>query len=392
MNDSKSHPNYVAGYLRDVPRSGIRDFFEIVSTRKDVISLGIGEPDFVTPWHIRESSVYALDHGATAYTANLGLLELRKAISRYVERGYQAQYDPHTEIIVTVGVSEALDLAVRAITEPGDEILYHEPCYVSYGPIITFAHGVPVPIETRQEDGFRLTREALEAKVTPKTKALLLNFPTNPTGAVLTQTDVEEIAAFAIEHDLVVITDEIYAELTYEGERASIAAVPGMKSRTIFLNGFSKAWAMTGFRIGFSCAPPELTEAMMKIHQYTMLCAPILAQEAAIEALEHGDKDVIEMRKAYKRRRNLMLKGFESAGIPCLKPRGAFYTFPDISDFGLSAHDFSMKLLEEENVAVVPGTAFGACGEGFVRCAYATATEEIQEAIVRIARFVKRLG
>ncbi|MBT3194735.1 MAG: aminotransferase class I/II-fold pyridoxal phosphate-dependent enzyme, partial [Verrucomicrobia bacterium] len=320
MNDSKSHPNYVAGYLRDVPRSGIRDFFEIVSTRKDVISLGIGEPDFVTPWHIRESSVYALDHGATAYTANLGLLELRKAISRYVERGYQAQYDPHTEIIVTVGVSEALDLAVRAITEPGDEILYHEPCYVSYGPIITFAHGVPVPIETRQEDGFRLTREALEAKVTPKTKALLLNFPTNPTGAVLTQTDVEEIAAFAIEHDLVVITDEIYAELTYEGERASIAAVPGMKSRTIFLNGFSKAWAMTGFRIGFSCAPPELTEAMMKIHQYTMLCAPILAQEAAIEALEHGDKDVIEMRKAYQRRRNLMLKGFESAGIPCLKP------------------------------------------------------------------------
>jgi aminotransferase len=391
MNDSKSHRSYVARYLDAVPRSGIRDFFEIVSTRKDVISLGIGEPDFVTPWHIRESSVYALDHGATAYTANLGLLELRRAISRYVEGGYQAQYDPLTEIMVTVGVSEALDLAIRAIVEPGDEVLYHEPCYVSYGPIITFAHGVPVPIETRREDAFRLTREALEAKVTPKTKALLLNFPTNPTGAVLTQSDVEQIAEFAIEHDIVVITDEIYAELTYEGERASIAAVPGMKSRTIFLNGFSKAWAMTGFRVGFSCAPPELTEAMMKIHQYTMLCAPILAQEAAIEALEHGDNDVIEMRKAYRRRRNLMLKGFEAAGIPCLKPKGAFYTFPYIGDFGLSAQEFSLRLLEEENVACVPGTAFGACGEGFVRCAYATATDEIQEALVRIARFVKRL-
>lgn len=392
MNDSKSHPSYVAHYLNDVPRSGIRDFFEIVSTRKDVISLGIGEPDFVTPWHIRESSVYALDHGATAYTANLGLLELRQAISRYVAKGYQAHYDPKTEIMVTVGVSEALDLAIRAIIEPGDEVLYHEPCYVSYGPIITFAHGVPVPVETQREDAFRLTREALEAKVTPKTKALLLNFPTNPTGAILTQSDVDEIAAFAIEHDLVVITDEIYAELTYEGERASIAAVPGMKPRTIFLNGFSKAWAMTGFRVGFSCAPQGLTEAMMKIHQYTMLCAPILAQEAAIEALEHGDNDVIEMRRTYKRRRNLMLKGFADAGIPCLKPKGAFYAFPYIGDFGLTAQDFSLRLLEEENVACVPGTAFGASGEGFVRCAYATATDEIQEALVRIARFVKRLA
>lgn len=390
MNDSKSRPSYVARYLNDVPRSGIRDFFEIVSTRKDVISLGIGEPDFVTPWHIRESTAFALDRGATSYTANLGLLELRQAIARYVEHGYQASYDPDTEIMVTVGVSEALDLAIRAIIEPGDEVLYHEPCYVSYGPIITFAHGVPVPIETRIEDEFRLTREALEAKVTPKTKALLLNFPTNPTGAVLTQSDIEQIAEFAIEHDLVVITDEIYAELTYEGDRTSIASLPGMKQRTIFLNGFSKAWAMTGFRVGFSCAPPELTDAMMKIHQYTMLCAPVLAQKAALEALEHGDADVIEMRKAYRRRRNLMLKGFENAGIPCLCPKGAFYTFPYIGGFGLSSQEFALRLLEEENVACVPGTAFGECGEGFIRCAYATATDKIEEALVRIGRFVKR--
>jgi aminotransferase len=392
MNDSKSHPSYVADYLKAVPRSGIRDFFEIVTTRKGVISLGIGEPDFVTPWHLRESSVYALNHGATSYTANLGLLELRQSISRYVQRRFQAQYDPTTEIMITVGVSEALDLAIRAIIEPGDEVLYHEPCYVSYGPIITFAHGIPVPIATHKENEFRLTREALEAKVTPKTKALLLNFPTNPTGAVLTQDDVEMIAEFAIKHDIVVITDEIYAELTYEGERPSIASIPGMKPRTIFLNGFSKAWAMTGFRIGFSCAPPELTEAMMKIQQYTMLCAPVLAQEAAIEALEHGDKDVEEMRRAYKQRRNLMLKGFENAGIHCLRPKGAFYTFPYIGEFGLSSHDFTMQLLEAENVACVPGSAFGSCGEGFMRCAYATGTEEIKEALLRIARFVKRFA
>jgi aminotransferase len=391
MSGSKSHPSYIARYLSDVPRSGIRDFFEIVSTRKDVISLGIGEPDFVTPWHIRESSVYALDHGATSYTSNLGLLELREAIARYVERRYHAQYTADSEILITVGVSEALDLAIRALVEPGDEVLYHEPCYVSYGPIVTFAHGVPVRVETRREDGFRLTREALEAKVTERSKVLLLNFPTNPTGAVLTQSDVEQIAEFAIEHDLIVITDEIYSELTYEEERVSIAAVPGMKPRTIFLNGFSKAWAMTGYRIGFSCAPPELTEAMMKIHQYTMLCAPILAQKAAIEALEHGDRDVEEMRRTYRRRRNLMVKGFEAAGIECPSPGGAFYAFPYIGNFGLSSHDFAIKLLEEEDVACVPGTAFGPCGEGSLRACYATATDEIKEAMTRIGRFVERL-
>ena len=391
MNDSKSPRNFVAPYLDKVPRSGIRDFFEIVSTRKDVISLGIGEPDFITPWHIRESSVFALNKGATSYTANLGLLELREAVARYVSRRYAVDYNPKNEIMITVGVSEALDLAIRALVSPGDEVLYHEPCYVSYGPVITFAHGVPVPVETRAEDGFRLTTEALEAKVTARTRVLMLNFPTNPTGAVLNQQDVEALAAFAIKHDLVVITDEIYSELTYEADRVSIAAVPGMQERTIFLNGFSKAWAMTGFRIGFSCAPPALTEAMMKIHQYTMLCAPILAQKAGIEALDNGDDAVQNMRTAYRQRRNLMLEGFQAAGLPCLHPQGAFYAFPRIAATGLSSKAFAMRFLEEENVACVPGSAFGACGEGYIRCAYATSQEKIMEAMIRLARFTKRL-
>lgn len=391
MNDSKSHRNRIAKHLGQVPRSGIRDFFEIVSTRKDVISLGIGEPDFVTPWHIRESSVYALDHGATSYTANLGLMELRQSIADYVDDRFGVGYDPATEIMITVGVSEALDVAVRALINPGDEVLYHEPCYVSYAPVVTFAHGVPVPIHTRYEDGFRLTRQALEEKVSDKTKLLMLNFPTNPTGAALTQEDVDAIAAFVIEHDLLVITDEIYSELTYEPERVSIASVPGMKERTVFLNGFSKAWAMTGFRVGFSCAPPDLTEAMMKIHQYTMLCAPILAQKAAIEALENGAEAVEQMRKAYQHRRNLMLKGFAEAGLPCLRPDGAFYAFPCIRDTGLTAKEFAVRFLEAENVACVPGTAFGPCGEGFIRCAYAASNDDIQEAMTRLKRFVASL-
>ena len=391
MNDSKSPPDFVAPHLHTIPRSGIRDFFEIVSTRKDVISLGIGEPDFLTPWHIRESSVYALNCGATSYTANLGLLELREAIATYVEQRFQAAYNPKTEIMITVGVSEALDLAIRALISPGDEVLYHEPCYVSYAPVIAFAHGKPVPVETHPDNGFRLTVEALEAKVTPRTRVLMLNFPTNPTGAVLNQQDVNEIAGFAIRHNLVVITDEIYAELTYEAERVSIAAVPGMRERTIFLNGFSKAWAMTGFRIGFSCAPPPLTEAMMKLHQYTMLCAPILAQKAAIEALAHGDEAVAHMRTTYQQRRNLMVSGLRAAGLQCHLPQGAFYAFPFVGHMGLSSHAFAMRFLEEENVACVPGNAFGACGEGFIRCAYATATAQIEEAMQRLQRFTRRL-
>lgn len=392
MKDSKSHRSYVAPYLQDIPRSGIRDFFEIVSARKDVISLSIGEPDFVTPWHIREASIFALDHGATSYTPNLGLLKLRQALSRYVEKSFGVSYDAETEILVTVGVSEALDLAVRALVEPGDEILYHEPCYVSYAPVITFARGKPVPVTTLRENDFRLTRELLEKKVTDKTKALILNFPTNPTGAILMREDVASIAEFAVGHDLVVISDEIYSELTYESERVSIASIPGMKQRTIFLNGFSKTWAMTGFRIGFSCAPAELTEAMMKIHQYTMMCAPILSQEAAVEALKNGDPDVAEMRNEYMKRRNFICSSLNEMGLPCHLPKGAFYAFPYIGDYGMDSREFSLRLLDEEKVACVPGTAFGPSGEGFIRCSYATDMEEIKEAMRRLQAFVKRLS
>jgi len=392
MTGHKSPHSRVASHLQAVPRSGIRDFFEIVSTRHDIISLSIGEPDFVTPWHIREASMYALERGATSYTANLGLIELRRAISRYVADKFGVTYDPETEILITVGVSEGLDLAMRAIIEPGDEVLYHEPCYVSYGPVVTFSHGKPVAVRTRRDDDFRLTRPMLEASVTDKTRALLLNFPTNPTGAVLTEEDVTGISELARERDLLVVSDEIYSELTYEAERLSIAAMPGMRERTIFLHGFSKAWAMTGYRLGYACAPAELIEAMMKIHQYTMLCAPILAQKAAIEALERGEADVAEMRDAYRARRNLICSNLNEMGIPCHMPQGAFYAFPYIGDYGLSSQEFSLRLLDEEDVACVPGTAFGPAGEGFLRCAYATDIELIKEAMERMARFVKRLG
>ena len=397
MSGSKSRPettrkpgDFIAKHLLDIPRSGIRDFFDIVSSRKDVISLGIGEPDFVTPWHVREQAVFALERGATTYTSNRGLIELRRAIAGYVGREFGVNYDPESEILITVGVSEALDLAIRALIEPGDEVLYHEPCFVSYAPEIRFAHGVPVAVSTRRENGFRLTRAMLEEKVTPRTKVLLLNFPTNPTGATLTRDDLRDIAAFAVAHDLIVITDEIYSELTYEGDRASIAAVPGMKERTIFLHGFSKGWAMTGFRLGYACSPPELSEAMMKIHQYIMMCAPIISQKAAIEALK-SRTDTDEMRASYEKRRNLLCAALNEMGIPCHTPKGAFYVFPYIGDYGLSSKDFALRLLDEENVACVPGSAFGACGEGFLRCCYATDIRDIKEATTRMARFVKTL-
>jgi aminotransferase len=388
--DEGSARSYVAPYLRDIPRSGIRDFFDIVSARKDVISLGIGEPDFATPWHIREAAIFALDHGATTYTSNRGLFSLRKAIAAYVSEAFGVAYDPEHEILITVGVSEALDLAIRALVQPGDEVIYHEPCYVSYGPVVRFAHATPVPVDTRMADGFRLTGAMVEAKVTPRTKALVLNFPTNPTGATLTRADLEGIAAVAKRHDLIVITDEIYSELTYEGERISIAALPGMKARTIFLHGFSKGWAMTGFRLGYACCPPELSEAMMKIHQYTMLCAPILSQAAAVEALRSA-RDTEDMRAAYAQRRNYLWDAFQDMGLPCFRPQGAFYMFPEIRGCGLPSRDFALRLLDEENVACVPGSAFGACGEGFLRCSYATDLDEIKEAAARIAAFVKRL-
>lgn len=391
MKSSRSRPSFVAHHLDDVPRSGIRDFFEIVSARHDVISLGVGEPDFTAPWHICEASMFALERGATSYTSNMGLIELREALAEYTRGAYGAEYDPESEILVTVGVSEALDLAVRAVTEPGDDILYHEPSFVSYAPVIIFAHGNARAVATRREEGFRLKRKDLEAALTDKSKAVILNYPTNPTGAVLPREDVEEIAAFATEHNLLVISDEIYSELTFEDEHFSIAALPGMKERTILLSGFSKAWAMTGFRIGYACAIPELTEAMMKIHQYTMMCAPVLAQKAAVEALREGAEDVAYMRSEYEKRRNFICAAFDEMGVPCDRPDGAFYAFPYIGEFGLTSRDFSLRLLDEENVACVPGTAFGPSGEGYLRCSFATRIDDIKVAMERMARFVKSL-
>jgi len=383
---------HIANHVRDIPRSGIRDFFEIVQSMHDVISLGIGEPDFDTPWHIREAAIYSLEKGRTGYTSNLGTPELRAAIASYVERLFHVSYNPASEIIVTVGVSEAIDLALRAILNPGDEVLYHEPCYVSYSPSIVLAHGVPVGVATLAEDNFRLTAEALEKKITPRTKALMLNFPTNPTGGTQTREELAKIAALCVKHDLIVLSDEIYSELTYDGaEHVSIASLPGMQERTVFLHGFSKAFAMTGFRIGYACAPAVLTEAMMKIHQYGILCAQTTAQDAALEALQNGAHDVEEMRREYEARRNYIVRSFNDMGLDCFKPLGAFYVFPNISSTGLTSREFSLGLLEKKQVAVVPGPAFGPSGEGFVRCSYATGLDQIKVAMKRIAEFCKEI-
>jgi aminotransferase len=381
----------IATHVRDIPRSGIRDFFEIVQSMKEVISLGIGEPDFVTPWHIREAAVYSLEKGKTGYTSNLGSPRLRRSIAAYVGKHFSVEYNPHDEIIVTVGVSEAIDLALRALLNPGDEVLYHEPCYVSYSPSIQLAGGIPVPVATRAEEEFTLRVADLEKAVTPQTRVLMLNFPTNPTGAVMPLEELKKIAAFAVKHDLVVLTDEIYSELTYdELPHHSIAALPGMKERTVFLHGFSKAFAMTGWRIGYACGPADIIEAMMKIHQYSILCAPVMGQEAAIEALDRGARSVERMREEYRLRRNHIVSSLNEVGIPCHLPKGAFYVFPDIRGTGLSSREFSLKLLEEQKVAVVPGTAFGPGGEGYVRCSYATAMDQIKIATGRIAEFVRR--
>ena len=390
MNASVSLRNRINTVVRDIPRSGIRDFFDIVTTMKDVISLGIGEPDFDTPWHVREATVHAIERGATHYSSNLGYIELRRALSKYVAKNFGAEYNPDNEVLVTVGVSEALDLALRALINPGEEVLYHEPCYVSYRATILFAGGTPLAVETKAENGFRLTRAMLEAKWTPKTKLLMLNFPNNPTGAIMSRADLEDIAKFAIEKDLIVITDEIYAELTYDTPHVSIVSLPGMKERTIFLHGFSKAWAMTGYRLGYAAGPAELIEAMMKVHQYTMLCAPSLAQKAAVEALGRG-ADVATMTDEYRRRRNYIASAFADMGLECHRPLGAFYAFPSVAKFGIKSKDFALKLLHEEKVAAVPGTAFGDCGEGFIRCAYATSLDNIKEAMVRLKRLTGKL-
>ncbi len=380
----------IATNVASIPRSGIRDFFELVQGRDDVISLGVGEPDFVTPWHIREAAIYSLEKGQTTYTSNLGLLSLRKSISRYVENFFHVGYDPNREVLVTVGVSEAIDIALRALLNPGDEVIFHEPCYVSYSPSIIMAHGVAVPVVTTKEDGFSLKPENLAKAITPKTRVVFINFPTNPTGACASRSDLEGIAKLAIEHDLIVMTDEIYSELRYDAEEPhlSIASLPGMKERTILLHGFSKAFAMTGFRLGYACAPQPIIEAMMKIHQYAMLCAPIMSQNAAIEALEHGQPSMIKMRDAYHQRRDFLVKRLNEIGLDCHTPGGAFYVFPDIRKTGLSSKDFAMKLLEAESVACVPGSAFGPSGEGFLRCCYATAFDDIRTATDRMERFV----
>ena len=383
----------IADHVREIPRSGIRDFFEIVQSMDDVISLGIGEPDFVTPWHIREAAIYSLEKGRTGYSSNLGLPRLRRAISSYVAEHFGVHYDPLSEVLVSVGVSEAIDIALRALLNAGDEVLYHEPCYVSYSPTVALARGVARPIPTKAADHFVLRAEALERAVTPRSKVLMLNFPTNPTGATMPAEELEKIAAVCIKHDLIVLSDEIYSELTYDSAaHPSLAALPGMKERTILLHGVSKAYAMTGWRIGFACAPQPVIEAMMKIHQYAILCAPIMGQEAAIEALERGEDSMLMMRREYELRRNYIVRGFNELGLECFKPRGAFYVFPKISSTGLTSREFSLRLLRDKKVAVVPGSAFGASGEGHVRCSYATALEQIKIAIERIGEFCSGLG
>src|SRR5580692_2263796 len=383
------YSRFIATHVASLPKSGIRDFFDIVAQMKDVISLGIGEPDFDTPWHIREAAIYALEKGKTHYTSNLGLIELRRAISKYVEKNFSISYRPEDEIIITVGVSEALDLACRALINPGDKVMFHQPCYVSYSPSITLAHGVAVPVPTFAKDNFALTVEALRAAWQPGCKVLMLNLPCNPTGGTCDRAQIEAIAKFAVEKDLIVLSDEIYSELTFEGEHTSIASLPGMQERTIFLHGFSKAFAMTGWRIGYACGPAAIIEAMMRIHQYSMLCASIISQEAALEAIQNGEADTIEMREQYRLRRNFIVNAFNEMGLPCHLPRGSFYAFPCIQSTGLDSKSFARQLLDSEKVACVPGSAFGPSGEGYLRCCFATAMDRIEDASERMARFVK---
>jgi aminotransferase len=382
---------WVAPHVAALPKSGIRDFFELVASMKgkDVISLGVGEPDFVTPQHIRDACVAALGRGRTSYTSNLGLIELREEISRYVEKHFHVSYRPADQVIVTVGVSEALDLACRAFISPGDKVMYHQPCYVSYFPSVALAHGQPIAVPTYAKDDFALTAGALQAAWQPGTKILMLNLPCNPTGGTCTREQLEQIAAFCREKDLLVLTDEIYSELTFEGTHTSIASLPGMADRTIFLHGFSKAFAMTGWRIGYACGPAPLIDAMMKVHQYTMLCASIIAQDAALEALQNGWDSVLKMREQYHRRRDLIVRRFNETGLKCHLPRGSFYAFPNITATGLSEKDFAVGLLEQHKVALVPGTGFGEGGRGHVRACFATSYEQIGEACDRIERFVQ---
>jgi len=373
-----------------LPPSGIRKFFDLVAASKGIISLGVGEPDFVTPWHIRETAIHSLEEGRTSYTSNWGMLELREAIAEHLNQWQGLTYDPTSEILISVGVSEAIDLVMRAVLSPGDEVLIPEPCFVSYTACAAMAGGKPVTIPLRAEDQFKLTPEQLEAYITPRSKMLFIGFPNNPTGAVMTREELAAVAEVAIKHDLLVVSDEIYGDLTYSGPHVSIATLPGMRERTILLNGFSKAYAMTGWRIGYACGPAEIIGMMMKIHQYIIMCAPIMGQIAALEALRHGAKERDRMVAEYNRRRRLMVKGFAEIGLPCFEPQGAFYIFPSIEPTGMSDEEFALRLLEEEKVAVVPGSAFGESGRNHVRCSYASSYENLTEALRRIGQFVAR--
>ena len=380
--------------MAELPKSGIRKFFDIVAQTKNVISLGVGEPDFDTPWHISRAAVTCLENGGTHYPSNLGTAELRQAIVRYLQRRFNVSYSWEREMLVTVGVSEAIDLAVRALCSPGDEVLYHEPCFVSYAATIRLAHAVPVAVETSAQEDFKLTVEALESKVTEKTKALLVNFPCNPTGATLSADEMEAILDFAERRDLIVLADEVYAELNYnaaDGEALiSFAGFPRHRDRVLLLNGFSKAWAMTGYRLGFAAGPEDIIDAMMKIHQYGIMSAPTLAQAAGVEAMDFGDKDVSRMRREYRKRRDFLFDALSRLGLKTFLPQGAFYIFPDIRSTGMNSEEFAVRLLNEHGVACVPGTAFGKCGEGFVRMSYATGLEKIAQAAERITAMLKQ--
>lgn len=383
--------NPLADKIVDIKPSGIRKFFDIVSEMEDAISLGVGEPDFDTPWHIRDEGIYSLEKGRTFYTSNAGLKELKLEIAKYIKRTQNVEYDADQEVIVTVGGSEAIDIALRAMINPGEEVLIPQPSYVSYEPCAILADAVPVIIELKAENEFRLTARELRDAITDKTKILILPFPNNPTGAIMEQKDLEEIAEVIREKDIFVISDEIYAELTYKGKHVSIVSLPGMKERTVLINGFSKSYAMTGWRLGYACAPKEIMEQMIKIHQFAIMCAPTTSQYAAVEALRNGDEDVAQMRESYNQRRRFLMHSFQEMGLECFEPYGAFYVFPSIKEFGMTSDEFANRLLKEEKVAVVPGTAFGDCGEGFLRISYAYSLENLKIALEKINAFVERL-
>ena len=383
--------NPLADKVVDIKPSGIRKFFDVVSEMPDAISLGVGEPDFDTPWHIRDEGIYSLEKGRTFYTSNAGLMDLRKEICVYLDRKYGVSYDPVKETLITVGGSEAIDMALRAMVNPGDEVLIPQPSYVSYEPCAILANATPVIIDLKAENEFRLTAQELRDAITDKTKILILPFPNNPTGAIMEKEDLEAIAEVILEHDLFVISDEIYSELTYKDNHVTIASLPGMQERTILINGFSKAFAMTGWRLGYACGPALIIEQMTKIHQFAIMCAPTTSQYAAVEALRNGDDDVAMMRESYNQRRRYLLHAFKEMGIPCFEPFGAFYVFPCIKEFGMTSEEFATRFLEEEKVAAVPGTAFGDSGEGFLRISYAYSLEKLKEAIGRMARFVEKL-